>query len=179
MDADWLAKKKRLGPTEQDLRVLSEPNPVVRLRLFLGRGESAESVPLPPPPPTPPAGAGAAGGEAWTGGGDRGRDRAGRAAYNRSFGLHCAAHHHPHPHHPPPPLPLLPTYALELNFADIFGSAASDLLLLLPHPHPHPHPHRGGGGGDGDGGDGRPTLLAAVDQLVDGIGFAAMLDRIH
>eukprot|EP01036_Dinobryon_divergens_P025046 gene25046-33558_t len=133
VDADWLEKKKRLGPTEQDLRVLSEPDPAVQLRLLLGGG-------------------GRGGGAHSDGDGNgNGGDRAGRAAFNRSFGLHRAVH----------PQSLLPTYALELNQTDIFGSAPD----ILPQPQPQPQRH--------------PTsLLAAVDQLVDRIGFAATLDRI-
>lgn len=122
VDADWLAKKKQLGPTERDLRVLSEPNPAVEVRLFPGRGRAE--------------------------GGDLTREaEADRIAYNRSFGLHCAVR----------PETLLPTYTLELNARDIFGSA----LTQLPRPGSGPGP-----------------VLSAVDRLVDRISFAAMVDRL-
>lgn len=135
VDADWLAKKKRLGPTERDLRVLSEPLPTVELRLFPGGG----------------GGTGTA-----TARGGLARDAeaglevnadADRVAYNRSFGLHCSLR----------PENMLPSYALELNARDIFGSA-------LPQP----------GSGSGPG-----SSLSAVDQLVERISFMAMVERIH
>ena len=123
VDADWLVKKKQLGPTEQDLRVLSEPNPAVELRLFPGGRGRAEA------------------------GGLTREVEADRVAYNRSFGLHCAVQ----------PETLLPKYALELNARDIFGSA----LTQLPRPGSGPGP-----------------ALAAMDQLVDRVRFAAMVDRL-